>query len=246
LEEAARGAEKEVEVNRTEHCATCQGLGARPGSDVIRCPSCNGSGQVTRSQQSLFGRFAFAATCGQCHGEGRIVKEPCPRCHGRGVERQKRTVKVNIPAGIDSGTQIRISREGEAGARGGSPGDLFVTVTVREHELFTRSNDDLIYELPVNFVQAALGAEVEVPTLTSQARLKIPPGSQTGQVFKLKGQGIHHLRRDGYGDLLVNLFVATPGSLNDRQRQLLKELGNSLGEGNMPGPKKQRDHREGR
>jgi molecular chaperone DnaJ len=242
LKEAALGGEKEISITRTEHCTSCQGIGAKPGSQVTRCPSCNGSGQVTRSQQSLFGRFAFAATCGQCHGEGRVITDACPRCRGTGLEKQKRTIKVNIPAGIDSGSQIRISREGEAGARGGSPGDLYISITVREHELFTRHNDDIVYELPVNFVQAALGTEVEVPTLTGQAKLKIPAGSQTGHVFKLKGQGIHHLRRDGRGDLLVTLFVATPDSLTEKQRQLLKELGNSLGQANMPEPKKWKDH----
>ena len=238
FEEAALGCEKEITIPRTENCSLCQGVGSKPGSQPSRCPNCNGSGQVRRVHQSLFGRFAHTSTCNQCRGEGRIITDPCPQCRGTGKERLKRNISFKIPAGVDNGSQIRLSGEGEAGNRGGSPGDLYIALSVKEHELFTRHNDDLIYELPINPAQAALGTEVEVPTLDGKTKLKIPAGSQTGQVFKMKGQGVSHLRRDGRGDLLATLFVVTPDSLTAKQRQLLQELGDSLSPNNMPNPKK--------
>jgi len=238
FEEAALGCDKEVTISRTENCSLCQGVGSKPGSQPSRCPNCNGSGQVRRVQQSLFGRFAHTSTCPQCRGEGRIITQPCPQCRGTGKEKLKRNISFRIPAGVDNGSQIRLSGEGEAGTRGGSPGDLYIALSVKEHELFTRYNDDLVYELPINLAQAALGTEVEVPTLDGKTKLKIPAGSQTGQVFKLKGQGIAHLHRDGRGNLLVTLFVVTPDSLTAKQRQLLQELGDSLSPTNMPNPQK--------
>ncbi len=238
FEEAALGCEKKVTISRTEHCSSCQGVGSKPGTEPSRCPNCNGSGQVRRVHQSIFGRFAQTATCPQCHGEGRIITEPCPQCRGSGKEKHKRDIEVNIPAGVNHSSRICLRGEGEAGRRGGPAGDLYITLAVKEHEFFSRHNDDLIYELPINLVQAALGTEVEVPTLNGKTRLKIPAGSQTGQVFKLKGQGIPHLQRSGCGDQLVMLFVATPDSLSKKQRQLLEELGEHLSPDNMPKPKK--------
>jgi molecular chaperone DnaJ len=238
FEEAALGCEKEITITRTEHCSMCQGTGSKPGSQPARCPNCDGSGQVRRVHQSLFGRFAQTVPCPQCQGEGRIITEPCPQCRGRGQEKYKRNIVVNIPAGVDNGAQIRLGGEGEVGRRGGPAGDIYISLSVKEHELFTRHNYDLLYELPINFAQAALGTEVEVPTLNGNAKLRIPAGSQTGQVFKLKGQGVPHLRGGGRGDQLVTLFVATPDSLTKKQRQLLEELGKSLGGKNMPKPKK--------
>jgi len=238
FEKAALGCDKEITTSRTENCSLCQGVGTKPGTQPARCPSCNGTGQVRRIQQSLFGRFAHTTTCTQCHGDGRIITDPCPQCRGTGREKQKRNIKVNIPAGVDNGAQIRLSNEGEAGARGGASGDLYIHLSVAEHEFFTRYNDDIIYELPLNFVQAALGTEVEVPTLNGKTKLKIPAGSQTGQVFRLKGKGIAHLRGRGHGDQLFTLFAATPDSLTEKQRQLLRELGDSLGPANMPNSKK--------
>jgi molecular chaperone DnaJ len=238
FEEAARGCEKEVTISRTENCSSCQGTGCKPGSQPTKCPSCNGTGQVRRVHQSLFGRFAHTTTCPQCQGEGRIINDPCPRCRGTGKEKHKRIISVKIPAGVDNGSQIRLRGKGEAGTRGGPAGDLYIALSVKEHEFFTRYNDDILYELPINFAQAALGIEVEVPTLDGKTRLKIPAGSQTGQVFRLKGRGIAHLHGSGHGDLLVSLFVAIPDSLNKKQRQLLQELGESLGPDNMPKPKK--------
>jgi len=238
FEEAALGCEKEITISRTENCSMCQGVGSKPGSSPSRCPNCNGSGQVRRTQQILFGRFTHTAVCPQCQGEGQIITDPCPQCRGSGREKHKRNIVVNIPAGVDNGSQIRLRGEGEVGRRGGPAGDIYISLSVKEHEFFSRYNDDLLYELPINFAQAALGTEVEVPTLNGKTRLKIPAGSQTGQVFKLKGQGIPHLRGGGRGDQLVTLFVATPESLNKKQRQLLEELGESLGSDNMPKPKK--------
>ncbi len=240
FEEAALGCEKEVTISRTENCSLCQGVGCKPGSQPVRCPNCNGTGQVRRVQQSLFGRFTHTTTCKQCQGEGRIITEPCPQCRGTGKEKRKRNISVKIPAGVDNGSQMRLSGEGEAGTRGGSPGNLYITLSVEEHEFFTRYNDDILYELPINFAQAALGTEVEVPTLDSKTKLKLPAGSQTGQVFRLKGQGIAHLHGRGRGDQLVTLFVVTPDSLTEKQRQLLRELGESLSPTNMPNPEKWR------
>lgn len=238
FEEAALGCEKEISILRTENCSSCQGVGAKPGSQPKRCPSCNGSGQVRRVHQSLFGRFTHTTTCEQCQGSGRIITDPCPPCQGTGREKHQRKITVNIPAGVDNGAYIRLKGEGEAGIRGGSPGNLYITLSVKEHEFFSRHNDDILYELPIDFAQATLGTEVEVPTLNGKTKLKIPPGSQTGQVFQLKKQGVPHLHRNGHGDQLVTLFVATPQSLTAKQRRLLQELGDSLGPANMPGEEK--------
>ena len=228
LEDAAFGYEKEINMKRTEICSLCHGLGSKPGSQPSRCPNCNGSGQVRRVQQSLFGRFINTTACNQCHGEGKIITEPCPQCRGTGTEKQQRRILVKIPPGIEDGSQIRLSGEGDAGMRGGSPGNLYVTISVLEHEFFARDGDNLLYELPINFGQAALGAEVEIPTINGKTKLKIPAGSQTGKIFRFKAQGIPHLRRGGRGDQLVRLFVATPDSLTKQQRQLFQELSRTL------------------
>ena len=229
FDEAAFGCEKEIDILRTENCSLCQGIGCKPGSQPSRCPNCNGSGQVRRVQQTIFGRFVNTATCPQCHGEGRIITEPCPQCRGTGMEKRQRRIPVRIPAGVDDGSQIRIRGEGEAGLRGSSPGNLYVILSVLPHQFFIRYGDNILYELPINFAQAALGAEVEAPTLDGKTKLKIPAGSQTGKVFRLKAQGIPHLRRSGRGDQLVTLVVVTPESLTEEQRQLFQELANSLG-----------------
>ena len=238
FEEAVFGCEKKVKMTRIENCATCHGIGAKPGTNPVRCPNCNGTGQVRRVQQSIFGRFSSITTCSRCRGEGTIITEPCPQCRGTGRERRERTITVNIPAGVDNGSQIRVRGEGDAGTRGGSPGDLYITISVRPHEFFIRNGDDIVYELPVNFAQAALGAEVEVPTVSGKTRLKLPAGSQTGKVFRLKGQGVPHVNKSSRGDQLVLLIVVTPESLNEKQRKLLKELGDSFGEANMPPPQR--------
>ncbi|MFQ6122766.1 MAG: molecular chaperone DnaJ [Dehalococcoidales bacterium] len=228
LEEAAFGCEKEINIRRNEICSSCHGIGAKPGSQPSRCPNCNGTGQVRRVQRSLFGRFINTTICSQCQGEGKIITEPCRQCRGTGREKVQRRISVKIPPGVDDGSQMRLSGEGEAGLRGGSSGDLYVTLAVLEHELFARDGDDILYELPINFAQAALGAEVEVPTLYGKTKLNIPAGSQTGKVFRLKAQGIPHLHRSGRGDQLVRLLVVTPDSLTKQQRQLFQELAKTL------------------
>ncbi len=229
FEEAAFGCEKEITVTRTEACASCSGSGSRAGSQPSRCPTCGGSGQVRRVQQSLFGRFVNATVCNECQGEGRVIGDPCPQCRGTGRLKQRRGIVIEIPPGVDDGSEIHLAGEGEVGVRGGSPGELHVALSVSKHEFFIRDADDIIFELPVNFAQAALGAEVEVPTLDGKSKLKIPPGSQTDKTFRLKGKGIHHLRSNGRGDQLVRLFVSTPDSLTKEQRQLFEELARTLG-----------------
>jgi molecular chaperone DnaJ len=205
FEEAAFGCEKEIDILRTGNCSLCQGTGCKPGTKPNRCPSCNGSGQVRRVQQSIFGHFTNIATCSQCR------------------------ISVKIPAGVNNGTQIRLSGEGHAGDRGSSPGDLYISLTVKQHEAFTRDGDDILYKLPINFAQAALGAEVDVPTLDGKITIKVSAGSQTGQVFRLKNKGIPHLHRRGHGDQFVTLNVVTPDSLTKKQRQLFEELAKTLG-----------------
>lgn len=229
LEEAAFGCEKEINIRRTEMCSLCHGLGSKHGNQPSLCTNCNGTGQVRRVQQSLFGRFINTTTCRQCHGEGKIITEPCPQCRSAGTEKHQRRILVKIPPGIEDSSQIRLSGEGEAGVRGGSPGNLYVAISVLEHEFFARDGDNILCELPINFGQAALGAEVEVPTLYGKTKLKIPAGSQTGKIFRLKAKGVPRLRRNGRGDQLVRLFVATPDSLTKQQRQLLQELASTLG-----------------
>lgn len=234
FEETAFGCEKELNISRTENCSLCQGTGCKSGSQPSQCPNCNGTGQVRRVHQSIFGRFTNTTTCSRCHGEGRIIIEPCPQCRGTGKEKRQRSILVKMPAGVDDGTQIRLNGEGGAGTRGGSPGNLYVTLSVLPHEFFARDGDDVLYELPINFAQAALGAEVEMPTLDGKTKLKVPAGSQTGKVFRFKDKGIPHLHRSGRGDQLVRLFVVTPEKLTEKQRQLLEELANCLSPAKRP------------
>jgi len=228
LEEAASGCEKEINISRTENCSLCQGVGSKPGSQPSRCPNCNGTGQVRRVQQSIFGRFVNTTICSKCHGEGRIITDPCPQCKGTGKEKRQRSISLKIPAGVDDNSQMRLSGEGEAGTRGGPPGNIYITLSVLPHEFFTRDGDDILYELPINFAQAALGDEVMVPILKGETKLKIPACSQTGTTFRLKAQGIPHLRRNGRGDQIVTLHVVSPESLTKEQRQLFSELAKSL------------------
>jgi len=240
LEEAATGIEKEIPVTRIEYCTECQGIGAKSGTQPVRCPECNGAGQIRRTQSSVFGRFTNIATCPRCRGEGRLVTDPCPKCRGTGRERKQCVVPVKIPAGVASGMQLRVRGEGNAGFRGGPAGDLLVNIDVKTHHTFMRDDDDIRYTLPINFTQAALGAEIDVPTLIDSAvKLKIPAGTQTGSVFKLKGKGMPRLQEKSRGDQVVTVTVVTPDSLSKEQRQLLEKLADTLGTGNnRPGKNK--------
>ncbi|MFC1861219.1 molecular chaperone DnaJ [Chloroflexota bacterium] len=233
FEEAAFGCEKEISISRSENCSICHGIGCKPGTQPSRCPNCNGTGQVRRVQQNIFGSFTNVTTCNQCRGEGRIINEACPQCRGTGREKRQRNIQVRVPAGVDNNSQIRFSGEGESGAKGGSPGDLYISLSVKEHDFFTRDGDDIYLELPVNFAQVAIGSELEVPTIDDKTKLKIPAGSQAGQVFRLKAKGFPHLRGRGRGDQLVILNVVTPDSLTKRQRELFEELADSFGSINI-------------
>ncbi|MCH7836761.1 MAG: molecular chaperone DnaJ [Chloroflexi bacterium] len=230
FEEAAFGCEKEIEVTRNERCSRCGGNRAEPGSQLARCPSCGGTGQVRRVSRSFFGQFVNVATCPQCHGEGRMIKEPCKECNGSGRRRQTRKLLVKIPAGVDDGSQMRLSGEGDVGANGGGPGHLYLVIAVRPHPHFQRDEDDLVYDLELSLPQAALGCEAEIPTLGGKPHtLKIPAGTQGGRVFVLKGKGVPRIHGGGRGDLLVRAGVVVPTKLTDEQRELLVKLAESFG-----------------
>lgn len=234
FEEAVFGCEKEIEGKRIEDCSACNGTGCEPGSHPIKCPECNGTGQVRRVQRTIFGQFVNLASCHRCEGRGSIVDKPCTRCRGSGQEKKLYQLAITVPAGVSSGSQIRLSGEGNAGIRGGGPGDLYVSISVKEHERFARRGNDIIYNLPINFAQAALGSDVQVPTIEEPLQLKIPAGTQTGRIFRLKGKGIPYLRGGGRGDQLVIVHVVTPDSLNEKQRELLEKLGKTMGPATMP------------
>jgi molecular chaperone DnaJ len=233
LEEAAFGTEKQIDITRIEHCSECQGTGAKTGTQPIRCPTCNGTGQTKRVQSSVFGRFTNISACPQCRGEGRLITEPCPVCRGIGKEKKGRSVPVKIPAGVADGNQMRIRGQGHAGSRGGPAGDMLLGIMVEEHRIFGRDGDDILHELHINFAQAALGAELSVPTLEGETRLRIPAGCQSGKTFRLKNKGIQHLGGHSRGDQLVTVSVMTPDSLTKEQRQLFEKLSESLGQNNQ-------------
>jgi molecular chaperone DnaJ len=230
LGEAAFGCEKEVNIVRSEYCSECQGTRSKTGSQPERCSACGGSGQIKQVKSSVFGRFTNVTVCPKCRGEGRIITEPCPKCRGTGRERHQRTVPVKIPAGVNEGNQMGIRGQGDAGARGGPSGDLIVNITMRRHEYFTRQGDDIYYELPINFAQAALGTEVTVPTLEGDTKLRIPAGCQSGANFRFRNKGITHLQDRGRGDQIIIVSVNTPDSLTKEQRQLFEQLAQSLGQ----------------
>ncbi len=219
FEEAALGVEKEIIVPRLETCHLCRGSGARAGSQPVVCRACRGTGQLRFSQ----GFLTVSQTCGQCRGEGRVVDHPCPNCKGLGQVKAERTLTVKIPAGVETGTRLKLAGEGEAGVRGGPPGDLYVVITVQEHPIFARHGDDLTCEVPIGFSQAALGAQIEIPTISGRATLKVPPGSQTGAEFRVKGKGFPNVRGYGRGDLIARIFVEVPTHLTAKQRDLLEQ-----------------------
>ena len=230
LEEAAFGAEKEIEVRKLDTCGKCTGSGAEPGSRTIACPTCGGRGQVISSR----GFFQVSQTCPRCRGLGEILEKPCPECHGDGRVEKPTRIKLTIPPGIASGSRLRSTGNGEAGIRGGPHGDLYVVIHIKEHKVFHRDGDDLYCEVPIAFSTAALGGEMAVPTLHGKANLKVPAGTQTGQMFKFKGKGVPNVNGRGHGDLLIRVIVEVPTKLNSQQRQKLEEFANLCGDENAP------------
>jgi len=230
LEEAAFGVEKEIEIEKLDTCAKCHGSGSEQGSRTIRCPTCDGRGQVISSR----GFFHVSQTCPRCRGAGEIIEKPCPKCHGEGRVEKPSRVKLKIPAGIREGARLRSSHNGEAGVRGAPPGDLYVVIHIKEHKIFQREGDNLYCEVPIPFTTAALGSEVPVPTLEGKAHLKLPAGTQSGQVFRLRGKGIINVNGRDRGDLLARLIVEVPSHLNAEQRRKLEEFAALCGEENTP------------
>ena len=229
FEEAAFGVEREVEVSRVEICHHCSGAGNEPGTQVSTCGTCDGNGQVRRTQRSVFGQFAQVSTCPTCQGKGTAMDSPCSICRGGGMERRTRKTLVNIPAGVQNGMQVRLTGEGNAGVNGGPPGNLYIQVGVKEHDIFDRQDYDLLYSLPLNLAEAALGVDKEIPTLEGDtALLKVPQGTQPGAEFRLRGRGISHVNHGRKGDLRVFVDIQVPQKLNKRQRKLLEELALSL------------------
>ena len=220
LEEAALGCEKEISVTKLDKCETCGGAGAEAGSKLKTCATCGGRGQVLTSR----GIFSIAQTCPHCKGQGRLLEKPCKSCHGEGKRQRTSKIKLRIPAGVEGGSRLRSQGNGEAGFRGGPAGDLYVFLGVKNHEIFTREGDDLVCEIPVSFVQAALGAEIEVPTLEGRATIKIPAGTQPGALLRLKERGIKNLQGYGQGDLRVRVQVEVPAHLNSAQKAKLAEF----------------------
>lgn len=230
LKEAALGIETAIQVPRPETCSVCQGTGAKPGTKTVACSTCGGSGQVRYSQ----GFFSVRQTCNRCRGEGRVIETPCGNCRGEGRVRNRRKILAKVPPGVETGSRLRMAGEGEAGLRGAPPGDLYIVIHVKEHEIFERHGNDLLCEVPISFSQAALGAEVPVPTLDGSVKMKIPAATQTGKVFRLKGKGITNLRGYGKGHQYVRVVVETPAKLNEKQKAMLREFAKSGGENNHP------------
>jgi molecular chaperone DnaJ len=230
LEEAAFGVEKEIEIRKLDTCDKCEGTGAEPGSRTITCPSCGGRGQVISSR----GFFQVSQTCPRCRGAGKIIDKPCRVCDGEGRVEKSSRVKLKIPAGISTGSRLRSSRNGEAGIRGGPQGDLYVVVHVQEHSVFQRDEDNLYCEVPIPFTMAALGGDVDVPTLEGKANVKVPAGTQSGQTFRLRGKGVINVNGRDRGDLMARLIVEVPTRLNGEQRQKLEEFALLCGEENAP------------
>lgn len=220
LEDAARGTETRIRIPAMEECETCHGSGAKPGTQPTSCTTCGGHGQV-RMQQ---GFFSIQQTCPRCHGNGKMVANPCGTCSGAGRIKKQKTLAVKIPAGVDEGDRIRLSGEGEAGVNGGPSGDLYVVIQIKQHSVFTRDHNDLHCEMPISFTTAALGGEIEIPTLDGYAKIKIPAETQSGKIFRLRGKGIKGVRSTAHGDLLCHVVVETPVSLTSRQKELLQEF----------------------
>lgn len=230
LEEVATGISKDMEVRHKKKCPKCNGSRAEPGSSVNTCSTCNGSGQVKNVQNTPLGQFATVSQCPQCNGEGQMIEKPCTECHGSGLKTTTNKISINIPAGVETGTKLRVSGEGDDGIKGAPAGDLYVTIKVLKHDLFTREGQDLYYDLPISYVQACLGDTVDIPTIDGEASLNIPAGTQSGSTFKLRGEGIKHINWAGKGNLYVKAHVVVPKKLSSKQKEILKEFADVSGE----------------
>lgn len=237
LYEAAFGTKKEIEVPINENCSECGGSGAAPGTHPATCSQCQGTGQIRIVQRTPFGQVATSRTCNVCNGQGTIIRNPCKKCGGRGKVREIKKIEVNIPAGAEEGLSLRFSGKGEAGERGGPSGDLYVVLTIIPHDFFERNGNDIYCEIPITFVQAALGDEIDVPTLHGEVKMKIPEGTQTSRVFRIKGKGVPYRRGGGCGDQHVRVIVTTPTKLSERQKELLREFGQITTEKQQMGKK---------
>ncbi|WP_033828369.1 molecular chaperone DnaJ [Bacillus andreraoultii] len=224
FEEAVFGKETDIEIPREEECHTCHGTGAKPGTKPEECPYCHGSGQISSEQNTPFGRVVNRRVCHHCSGTGQIIKEKCSTCHGTGKVKKRKKIHVNIPAGIDDGQQLRVAGQGEPGVNGGPSGDLYIVFYVKEHEFYERDGNDIYCEMPITFAQAALGDEIEVPTLYGKVKLKIPAGTQTNTRFRLRGKGVKSVRSTVTGDQHVIVRIVTPTKLTEKQKQLLREF----------------------
>ena len=239
FEEAAFGVRKEINIPREETCAACEGTGAKSGTQPVKCAACGGSGQVRVQQNTMFGSFVTTRSCDACGGTGKIIKEPCAECRGKGRVNRSKKIVVNIPAGIDNGQSLNMRGEGEAGFNGGPSGDLYIAVTVKPHKQFTRKGYDLYMDMPIPFTVAALGGEINVPTLKGTVKYAVPEGTQPNTVFRLREQGVTRLNASGKGDLMVKVNVQVPKKVNEEQRELLKRLAESFGDDVSEGkPKK--------
>ena len=238
FEEAAFGCEKEVSVDRMEQCGTCGGNGCAAGTTPEICPDCHGTGQVQVRRQTPMGVFATSSPCGRCGGKGKIIHQPCSDCRGSGSVRKRKTIKASIPAGIDNGQTISIRGQGHAGKNGGPAGDLLITITVRPHELFRREGTSVLWEAPITFAQAVLGAELEIPTIDGKVKYDLPEGTQSGTTFRLKGKGIPSINGRGRGDQYVTVYIETPRNLNKEQKEALKKFAEAVGDNNYEERKK--------
>ena len=232
--ETATGVDRKLEITRDEVCERCSGNGAEPGTNAETCSTCKGRGEVRQVRQTFLGSMVQVATCPDCRGAGRVITQKCSSCNGRGYERKKLTKTIPVPAGVDNGTQIRLSGEGQPGTNGGPRGNLYIEIKVKSHKFFRRRKDDVLLDLNINIAQATLGAEVKVPTLDGDEKLIIPSGTQPGKVFKLRNKGIPHLRRSGKGDQLIIINVDIPSRLTSEQRQLFEQLADTLGSEVLP------------
>ena len=231
FEEVFLGVEKEIIINRNEECSHCHGTGARPGTSVTKCPECNGTGQVRQVQNTILGQMQTTRTCATCHGSGEIIKEPCDICRGKGKVRKQPKIKVKIPAGIDNGQTVVLRGEGEPGEKGGSKGDLYITVKIKRHSIYTRSGNNVICDIPISITQATLGAELEIPMVDgSKEKYKIPDATQTGTKFVIKNKGFKSVNSNVVGDFIFNVVVQTPKKLTKEQRELLVQLAKTMNE----------------